>query len=295
MPPRRRPNRFPRRVRRLLTLSLARARRRSTHQPRPTLETIVGTAAQLEVQLEQLPSARRAIQIIQEILNEPPIQLPQREANTTPGPEPDPTGSAENPIELDLDSEPDSPLPDPGLHRNLQSEECPICYERPQQVLLNCSGRHSFCGHCPSKIYKRSAKCPLCRDDFNEIAPLYGVPVLELLPLTERCSILPEYELFEMTPAEIPNSNVTPLMNSPRDEDFGLETIEDWDAEYQPHTPSPLRNRPGRNNIFHSFSPPQSSQVQCLGCHAYLNNDPMRILRHSRQCPVLMHSYLTPP
>jgi len=183
MPPRRRPNRLPRRVRHLLQIALTRARRRLSHQPRPTLEDIVGSAAQLEAQIERLPSSRHALRIIQDILNEPPIQLPVRESVPEPRPEP-PSSEAQISIDLTDDEQPDSPPPAFELTNNLRNEDCPVCCARPQQVLLNCQGRHALCGHCPSHIYKRSAKCPFCRDSFSEIAPLYGVPLLEILPLT---------------------------------------------------------------------------------------------------------------
>ena len=163
--PRRRPNRLPRRVRRLLRLALARARRHFRHQPRPTLEQVVDTVATLEVQLERHPSARRAVTIMQDIIEdlnnttEPPLQ------------------------EAFLDTSPEVS----------QDNECPVCFERQNDVILNCIGRHAFCGQCPSRIYKHDAKCPLCRDYFDEITPLFGTPILNILPLENRCTIHPEH------------------------------------------------------------------------------------------------------
>ena len=58
---RRRPGRFPRRVRKQFRLFLTRARRTIRTQPQPTLTTVLSLAATLEATLERLPSARDAL------------------------------------------------------------------------------------------------------------------------------------------------------------------------------------------------------------------------------------------
>ena len=181
--PRRRPNRFPRRVRRLLQLALARARRHSRHQPRPMVEEIVETAAHLQVQVERRPNGRQALAIIQEIVRDlESYEPPSREAHLDPSPE------ASSVAHEYLESPPDSPHPSFRHHDPPQDNECPVCFERKNDVLLNCVGRHAFCGQGPSRIYQHDAKCPLCRDSFDEATPLFGTPILNILPLENRCT-----------------------------------------------------------------------------------------------------------
>ena len=183
--PRRRPNRLPRRVRRLLRLALARARRHFRHQPRPTLEQVVDTVATLEVQLERHPSARQAVTLMQDIIEDlnNTTQPPLREAFLDTSPEVSSAAQNEN-----FNSPPDSPLPSFQHHDPPQDNECPVCFERRNDVILNCVGRHAFCGQCPSRIYQHDAKCPLCRDSFDEVTPLFGTPILNILPLENRCT-----------------------------------------------------------------------------------------------------------
>ena len=284
--PRRRPNRLPRRVRRLLRLALARARRQFRLQPRPTLEQVVDTVAQLETQLERLPSARRAVAIMQDIivdLNDAP-EPPLREARSDSSPE---TPSAANDY---LDSPPESPLPSYQHPDPPRDNECSICFERNNEVILNCSGRHAFCGQCPSQMYKRDAKCPLCRDNFSEITPLFGVPILRILPLEGRCTILPELEFLNLTfPEDLELLEMAAM--TPRPRTINLEPLdfqwppvqenEDWNVEVNN---DPLPPLPVQLNLRDLYSPIYNGQYQCLGCLSWLNDRGTNLIHHLTIC-----------
>jgi len=292
MPGRHRPTRMPRRVRQLLRAALARARRRFSHQPRPTIEVVVEAAAQYYAQTERLSNSQRLLSTIQAIMNEPPLQETARRPLMDERPE---ESVAPENISLDTDdivdltdSPPDSPLPVFNLTNNLQAETCPVCYERPQQVLLNCQGRHALCGHCPARLYETSAKCPFCRDNFDRVDPLYNAPILSILPLQNRCTNLPDLEIFEITPPLIEISNRPDIdINMPP---ASPSSSEDWDSEYPVTIPPPTDHTEILSPLRH-FSRPTDGQVQCLACSAWLINNPYRILRHTRRCPVLSQAY----
>ena len=96
------------------------------------------------------------------------------------------------------------------------------------------------------------------------------------------------FELFEMTP-------VDPLV--PLQEIYSNYTIdsdEDWDdnkiLDTLPISPFVFWANP--RNPLRDFSAPQNDQVQCLGSHTFVNNNPTNIVRHSRQCPVSRHNYM---
>lgn len=296
MPGRHRPNRMPRRVRQLLRAALARAGRRVQHLPRPTLETVVDAAAHFQALAHRIPNSQRLLSTIQEILNEPPLPVTEARPHSEPRPETQ-SSVAQERVNIDTDDsineQPDSPLPVVDLTNHLRNETCPICCDRLQEVLLNCQGRHALCGHCPAHIYKRTAKCPLCRDYFTEVAPLYGTPILNILPLTERCTILPEFEMFELTaPIEIEISNQPDIYINMPLPSRSPSSSEDWDVEYL-DSGVPFPDRPSATNPLANFSRPTSDgQVQCLACSAYIHNNPYRILRHTRRCPVLSQAYL---
>ena len=102
----------------------------------------------MEAQLERLLSARRAIDIIKDIINDLDYQPPPREAYLEPSPGIPPVALIEDEVERS-----DSP-PLPILINDppLITEECPICLETTKEVILNCQGRRSFCGKCPSAL-----------------------------------------------------------------------------------------------------------------------------------------------
>lgn len=277
MPPRRRPNRFPRRVRHLLKVALTRARRHLAHQPRPTLESVVAAAAHLEAQLELLPSARRALELMRtslSILEEPIYQPPLREAPLESGPEV--ISEASNPARSES-----PPLPTFLPEIPLKLQECTICFERKNDVILNCGGGHAFCGQCPAQIYRRDAKCPMCRRNFDLLTPLYNVPILNILPLADRCTVLPDFELFEMT---------APELELPADfePDWALPgPEEDWDLEET--IPHEIHQRPV--NLLDAYSQPENGMVRCGGCHVWLLNNPTHLIRHSTRCQALRATY----
>jgi len=239
---------------------------------------VVESVAFLEAQLELLPSARDAIPIMLAELGGWSLQPPSREDNPVINPEL--TGSVDPPM-------PPGTGPEPPLSQDDLDIECPICCDKPKQVILNCSGCHSFCGHCPSEIFKRTARCPLCRDYFNSMTPLDGVAIMEILPLSDRCSILPEFELFE--PIEIdPNQNSNSDINEPFNPSPPHEIWNDDDD-------APVFGIFGnqvRPNILHNFTSPINDQVRCLGCGVMLNNTSRSMMRHSRRCPVLLWDYI---
>lgn len=58
-----------------------------------------------------------------------------------------------------------------------QAEECVICFHHAVNSCLVPCGHTHFCSHCAWKVFRDTAKCPMCRWQIKEVAPARAVPV----------------------------------------------------------------------------------------------------------------------
>lgn len=266
MPSRRRPSRFPRRVRRLARALLPRARRHVENQPRPTLERVVGRAAMLLATTERLPSSAEAVRIVlesilsvprhtnleqvtSEIINEPPPPVNIIDVNN----EEEVRATPREEVIVEISSDEELPSleellqPPAPIQNSIQERDpCSVCWDKPQQCsILPCA--HKYCGTCPAEVFQRDPRCPLCRRRFVNVAPLVGVPETAIIPLHP------------------------PIRTN------------------QTNQIQPINTR----NILDNFSPPNAHNlVQCRACGASVNNTPSRVLRHFRGCPRTLGQHL---
>ncbi|XP_008252002.2 E3 ubiquitin-protein ligase NEURL3 isoform X1 [Oryctolagus cuniculus] len=61
-------------------------------------------------------------------------------------------------------------------HEDATAEECAICFHHAANTCLVPCGHTHFCSHCAWRVFKDTAKCPVCRWHIREVAPARALP-----------------------------------------------------------------------------------------------------------------------
>uniref|UniRef100_A0A8C3W551 E3 ubiquitin-protein ligase NEURL3 n=1 Tax=Catagonus wagneri TaxID=51154 RepID=A0A8C3W551_9CETA len=85
----------------------------------------------------------------------------------------DPTGSAFPTAMPRILS--DETLPGP---KATAGEECAICFYQAANTCLVPCGHTHFCSYCAWRVFRDTAKCPMCRWEIEAVAPVWGPPAL---------------------------------------------------------------------------------------------------------------------
>uniref|UniRef100_A0A8D0PGL9 E3 ubiquitin-protein ligase NEURL3 n=1 Tax=Sus scrofa TaxID=9823 RepID=A0A8D0PGL9_PIG len=71
----------------------------------------------------------------------------------------------------------DETLPEP---KATAREDCAICFHQAANTCLVPCGHTHFCSSCALRVFRDTAKCPLCRWEIKAVAPAWGLPLWAL-------------------------------------------------------------------------------------------------------------------